>query len=189
MQHARKLWEERTNSAIVNYVVVSNLPKNAAVEWHVWAHKHNHQFECKRSKRPSLCLLIFCVVLDEETGKCVGDWSILIYRRWNYENNIAAVVCHVDNSGENLEEPFSTEFFEEAVKYTMSKLQQGHENDTTSIYDLKIFYPLNKNINIEEFLAILEGLKESFCLVFTVVPVIGLKSENTYLSISGVRFQ
>lgn len=45
--HARKLWEERTNSAIVNYVVVSNLPKNAAVEWHVWAHKHNNQFECK----------------------------------------------------------------------------------------------------------------------------------------------
>lgn len=128
-------------------------------------------------------------IIDEETGKCMGDWSILIYRRWNYENNIAAVVCHVDNTGDDLAAPFSTDVFEEAVKYAMHKLQQGHENDSTSIYDLKIFYPLNKNICIEEFLAILETLKESFCLVFTVVPVIGLKCENTYLSISGVRNQ
>lgn len=128
------------------------------------------------------------MVADEETGKCVGEWSILIYRRWNYENNMAAVVCHVDNTGD-FPRSFTTEVFEDVVKYTMHKLQQGHENDTTSIYDLKIFYPLNKDICIEGFLAILEGLKESFCLVFTVVPVIGLKSEQTYLSISGVRNQ
>lgn len=126
---------------------------------------------------------------DEETGKCITEWSISIYRRWNYENNIAAVVCHVDNTGENSTSIFSTEVFEEAVKYALHKLQQGHENDSTSIYNLKIFYPLNKNICIEGFLAILETLKESFCLVFTVVPVIGLKNDNTYLSISGVRNQ
>lgn len=47
VKHARQLWEEKTNNAIVNYVVVSNLPKNAVVEWQVWAHKHNGQFECK----------------------------------------------------------------------------------------------------------------------------------------------
>lgn len=46
VQHARKLWEERTNNAIVDYVVVSQLPKSALVEWQVWAHRHNNQFEC-----------------------------------------------------------------------------------------------------------------------------------------------
>lgn len=129
--------------------------------------------------------------LDEETGKCLDEWSISIYRRWNYENNIAAVVCHVGTTtDDHAAHAFSAQVFEETVRYTLQKLQQGHENDSTSIYNLKIFYPLNKNIRIEdEFLAMLEGLKESFCLVFTVVPVIGLKSENTYLSISGVRNQ
>lgn len=127
--------------------------------------------------------------LDEETGKCLDDWSILIYRRWNYENNIAAVVCHVCNTGDDHAFALSAQVFEETVKYTVHKLQQGHENDSTSIYHLKIFYPLNKNLCIEEFLAVLEGLKEAFCLVYTVVPVIGLKSQNTYLSISGVRNQ
>lgn len=44
---ARKLWESQTNNAIVEYIVVSGLPRNALVEWHVWAHRHNNQFECK----------------------------------------------------------------------------------------------------------------------------------------------
>lgn len=43
----RKIWEEKTNNAIVDYLVVSGLPREALVEWHVWAHKHNNQFECK----------------------------------------------------------------------------------------------------------------------------------------------
>lgn len=134
-------------------------------------------------------VLNFIFYLDEETGKCVGDWSILIYRRWNYENNIAAVVCHVDNTGDEHSLLLTVEIFEETVKYALQKLQQGHENDSTSIYNLKIFYPLNKNVCVEEFLSVLDDLKESFCLVFTIVPVIGLKSENTYLSISGMRNQ
>lgn len=125
---------------------------------------------------------------DEETGKCLDQWSVLIYRRWNYENNIAAVVCHVDNTGGDTTS-LSADVFRESVSYTLQKLDQGHENDSTSIYDLKIFYPLNKNVCIEEFLAILENLKELFCLVFTIVPVIGLKSEQTYLSMSGIRNQ
>lgn len=44
---ARKLWESQTNNAIVEYIVVSGLPRNALVEWHVWAHRHNNQFECE----------------------------------------------------------------------------------------------------------------------------------------------
>lgn len=44
---ARKEWEIRTNNAIVDYVVVSALPRGASVEWCVWAHKDNSRFECK----------------------------------------------------------------------------------------------------------------------------------------------
>lgn len=44
---ARKEWEKRTNNAIVDYIVVPNLPRNAQVEWYVWAHRHNNRFECK----------------------------------------------------------------------------------------------------------------------------------------------
>jgi len=44
---ARTEWEKRTNNAIIDYVVVSRLPRNAIVEWHLWAHRHNARFECK----------------------------------------------------------------------------------------------------------------------------------------------
>ncbi|XP_031835825.1 uncharacterized protein LOC116428379 isoform X2 [Nomia melanderi] len=52
---ARKEWEKRTNNAIVDYIVVPNLPRGAQVEWCVWAHRDNNRFEY------------------EETGKCVGS--------------------------------------------------------------------------------------------------------------------
>lgn len=32
---------------------------------------------------------------DEETGCSVGDYTVLSRRRWNYENNCAAIVCYV----------------------------------------------------------------------------------------------
>lgn len=40
-------WEKRTNNAIVDYVVVPQLPRGALLEWHIWAHRHNNMFECK----------------------------------------------------------------------------------------------------------------------------------------------
>lgn len=32
---------------------------------------------------------------DEETGKCVGNFKVAIRRRWNYENNVSAIVCYL----------------------------------------------------------------------------------------------
>lgn len=32
---------------------------------------------------------------DEETGKCVGNFKVAIRRRWNYENNVSAIVCYM----------------------------------------------------------------------------------------------
>ncbi|CAH0560796.1 unnamed protein product [Brassicogethes aeneus] len=121
VEPARKIWESKTNNAIVNYVVVTGLPKNAFVEWWVWAHKHNNQFEY------------------EERGKRIENFSISIYRRWNYENNIAALVCLVENQDDT--EEVSKTVFVETLSYVIEKLQQGHENDEKSVYDLKVFYP------------------------------------------------
>ncbi|EFA02050.1 uncharacterized protein LOC663632 [Tribolium castaneum] len=166
VEHARKLWEEKTNNAIVDYVVVSQLPKSALVEWHVWAHRHNNQFEY------------------EETGKCFQGYSISIYRRWNYENDIAAVVCYVHNTEET---ELSEDIFIETVDYVIQKLNQGHENDATSVYNLNIFYPRMKirTLNVDY----LQKLAENIALVYTLVPVTYVKSEHTYLSICGVRNQ
>lgn len=44
---ARRQWEKRTTNAIVNYVVVPALPRQAMVEWQVWMHAHNDKFDCK----------------------------------------------------------------------------------------------------------------------------------------------
>jgi hypothetical protein len=46
--------------------------------------------------------LCVCVSLcaDEETGRCVSGFRVSIRRRWNYENNVSAVVCYV-STGEN----------------------------------------------------------------------------------------
>lgn len=37
----------------------------------------------------------FTYALDEETGCSVGDYTVSSRRRWNYENNCAAIVCYV----------------------------------------------------------------------------------------------
>ncbi|XP_055380431.1 uncharacterized protein LOC129611354 [Condylostylus longicornis] len=74
---ARRQWERRTANAIMDYIVVPALPREALVEWQVWAHAHNDRFEY------------------EETGCSIGEYTISIRRRWNYENNCAAIVCYV----------------------------------------------------------------------------------------------
>ncbi|KAL3265773.1 hypothetical protein HHI36_009971 [Cryptolaemus montrouzieri] len=159
IQQVRRLWEENTNNAIVDYVVVSNLPKCALVEWHVWAHRFNHLFEY------------------EETGRCIDDknWSISIFRRWNYENNISAIVCHLEKTNGNEDGIFDEDIFSETVDYTLLKLKQGYESDQSSVSNLKIFYPVTKHLNIHEYFNYLDNLRKYTCLTYTMVPVIFCK--------------
>lgn len=44
---ARRQWERRTTNAIMDYIVLPALPRDALVEWQVWAHTHNDRFDCK----------------------------------------------------------------------------------------------------------------------------------------------
>lgn len=99
ISEARRQWERRTTNAIMDYIVVPGLPKQALVEWQVWAHSDNDRFECNSMDiiNVSRFLLIFCycLFLDEETGCSISDYTISLRRRWNYENNCAATVCYV----------------------------------------------------------------------------------------------
>lgn len=44
---ARREWESQSANAIMDYIVVSRLPRNALIELQVWAHDYNDKFECK----------------------------------------------------------------------------------------------------------------------------------------------
>lgn len=169
IEPARKHWEAKTNNAIVEYVVVTGLPRGALIEWHVWAHKHNNQFEY------------------EERGKCIENYSISLYRRVNYENNVAAIVCQVGTT-EDID-IFDNQMFFEALSYSIEKLKQGHENDTTSVFSLKIFCSVLKFTDVTPLLDIVERFREGTCLVYSFIPVVKLKSEHTFLSICGIRNQ
>lgn len=126
--------------------------------------------------------------LDEETGKCVDSYSISIYRRWNYENNIAAIVCHVEN-GHETATILPRDIFVDCVNYAVQKLKQGHETDSTSVYNINIFYPLNKVLMEEDLVDYVRELSGTINLVYTFVPVTLIQNEHTYLSICGVRNQ
>ncbi|CAH1124619.1 unnamed protein product [Ceutorhynchus assimilis] len=166
IEPARKHWEAKTNNALVEYVVVTGLPRGALIEWHVWAHKHNNQFEY------------------EERGKCIDDYSILLYRRVNYENNVAATVCRIESQANGCD----SQIFFEALNYSVQKLKQGHENDSKCIFNLKIYFSILKFNNVDSLVEVVENYAEEN-LVYTFVPVVKLKSSNTLLSICGIRNQ
>lgn len=144
---------------------------------------------CRESHdgRSYFIMLTFTKFLVEETGKCIDDWSICIFRRWNYENNIAAIVCHIDNLDGSI---MNEAIFQETIDYVLYKLHQGHESDAMTLCALKIFYPINKMIPLEEIVRIMNDYQSTTnSLVYTIVPVLSLQSSHTYLSICGVRHQ
>lgn len=138
---ARRQWERRTANAIIDYIVVPALPRGALVEWQVWAHTHNDKFDY------------------EETGCSIGDYTISIRRRWNYENNCAAVVCYISTGlatsttkltelsddcmhhHNQLSQKISREQIHDAIAYVLRKLLQDYplgnspSNDSSSSSD------------------------------------------------------
>lgn len=97
---ARHQWEEHTNNAIVDFFVVPKLPRDSPIEWHVWAHRHNSRFECELVENFVARFKFFIQIMikkftDEETGCSVGEYKVALTRRWNYENNVSAVVCFI----------------------------------------------------------------------------------------------
>ncbi|XP_058799518.1 uncharacterized protein LOC131669005 [Phymastichus coffea] len=178
---ARKEWEKRTNNAIVDYVVVSNLPRGAQVEWCVWAHRDNNRFEY------------------EETGKCVGNFKVAIRRRWNYENNVSAIVCYLSTSSSNSTGNLTSETSSissveltlaelvEAFEYFVCKLTKGSQVENPPC-NLRIFYRVGSlpDLNlIQQALQQMVGRN----LVTTIIPTRHLHNFSTFLSVCGIRHE
>ncbi|XP_043492423.1 diphthine--ammonia ligase isoform X1 [Polistes fuscatus] len=177
---ARKEWEKRTNNAIVDYIVVPHLPRDAQVEWCVWAHRDNNRFEY------------------EETGKCVGNFKVAIRRRWNYENNVSAIVCYLStgssNSIGNLAAETnltSTELtaaeLTEAFEYLLCKLTKGTQTINPTC-NLRIFYKVGSSPG-PNFVHNVLSQFSTRNLVTTIIPATHLHNFSTFLSICGIRHE
>ncbi|RZF36193.1 hypothetical protein LSTR_LSTR012817, partial [Laodelphax striatellus] len=183
---ARDEWEKRTKNAIVDYVVVTRLPRDALVEWHVWAHRGNAQFEY------------------EETGFVVGCNRVSLCRRWNYDNTISAVVCSVsagrsvssltvnESDGASLVEtvqPMSEEQLVQVFSYSLSRLNRNAADAASLVCVLRIFFRADRSptaTSISAALGQVEG-EGGFRVVPTLVPVVELGHPNTFISICAVR--
>lgn len=100
---------------------------------------------------------------------------------------MAAIVCRLDSPIP--EDATSEEAFSETLAYCVEKLQQGLDNTTAPVFNLKIFFSVLKFPDVSPLVAIVERFVTCGRLVYTFVPVIKLKREHTCLSICGVRNQ
>lgn len=108
-----------------------------------------------------------------------------MYRRWNHENNITAILCRVDHP--ETETVFQSHIFKEAMDYSIQKLKQGREDDQTSIINLKVFYSVSKKIESTNLQEYFENYTKDFELSYTLVPVMSLRNKRSFLSICGIR--
>lgn len=94
--------------------------------------------------------IVLSVFADEETGCSIGDYSVSIRRRWNYENNCAAIVCYVSTgsatSSTQLMDPsddivyrhrhlahsLTAKNFTEILTYTVNKLLKAQVSSKPS---------------------------------------------------------
>lgn len=100
IQIARRIWESQSTNAIIDYVVVKHLPRNALVELQVWTHLGNDKFECVFEffiffMSFNHLLTCICIITDEETGCSIDHLTVLLKRRWNYESECSAGICTV----------------------------------------------------------------------------------------------
>lgn len=187
---ARRQWERRTAGAIVDYVVVPALPRDATVEWHVWAHTNNNSFDY------------------EETGCNVNEYKVAIRRRWNYENTVAAIVCYVATGSSPstsqlsfssdeaqaqhraLASHMSKEELIEVLEYALKKLLNDcTEREPEPAVSLRIFYQVSISPPVSKLIEGLRLVRAKLCpkLAFTVVPVVMLQNAFTFISICATR--
>ncbi|CAD7087670.1 unnamed protein product [Hermetia illucens] len=215
---ARRQWERCTTNAIIDYIVVPALPREALVEWQVWAHSHNDRFDY------------------EETGCSVSEYTISIRRRWNYENNCAAIVCYVSTGlassttqlsqlsddtlhhHKQLAQNITAENINEVLSYVLGKLLKDYprksydrQQSVDSTYSdnankspsttlpqlpaihLKLFYQVSCTPSVQLLLNTLQDFKMKTSpvanIVYTVLPACSLHNFSTFLSICGIRHE
>ncbi|KAF6204719.1 hypothetical protein GE061_018880 [Apolygus lucorum] len=204
IREARKEWERRTNNAIVEYVIVPELPKGALVEWQMWAHRANMRFEY------------------EETGCVVGDNRVSLKRRWNYDNTVSAIVCYVSTVS-SVSNPVISELtttgsceslsesqLAEVMTYALSRLFKGvpppsvqggsgvdgegdggDEEATLSpppVASLLLFYRVGRSPSAQMIRDVINKLEE-FNVATTIIPVCQLNHPNTFISLCATRHE
>lgn len=203
ISEARRQWEKCTTNAIVDYIVCPALPRQALVEWQVWAHSHNDNFDY------------------EETGCSVGEFTVFSRRRWNYECNCAAIVCYVTtglasstqmltnltddtiNRHYRIAQRLSAENIDDILTYTVNKLIKGQQIKTDADADavpvmipsihLKIFYQVHAISSVQFLMQSIQEFREKSTKIvnfaFTLIPACSLQNFSTFLSISGVKHE
>ncbi|XP_047099679.1 diphthine--ammonia ligase [Schistocerca piceifrons] len=194
---ARLEWERHTTNAIADYVVVPRLPRGALVEWSVWLHRHNNRFEY------------------EETGCLIGPFQVSICRRWNYENKVSAIVSRISIvlesvnlyagasylSGSRESEdcpdslppsprPMTRDELDEAMSYTLSRLLRDSPA-AAPVCHLRLAYCSSSEHAPQppELRAAAARAAEAngTTVVASLLPVRGLMTKWTFLSVCGVR--
>lgn len=182
---AKKLWEAQSNNSIIEYIAVHKLPRNASIEWQVWAHDFNDKFQY------------------EETGRTMDNFSVSLTKRWNVEVNCSALIAHISilkspgtvPSTARINQP-SKDILRDVFSYVAMKMKYEDDDDNENIrkhvsINLQIFY--NQAIftgltDLFEILSQTSKADEDLEIVYTVVPVKGFESLSTLFSVIGNRF-
>lgn len=89
--------------------------------------------------------------LDEETGCAVGDFTVLSRRRWDYENNCAAIICYA-STGLATSSTQLTELSEDIIerhKHLVQHLTIDNLNEILNYVISKLLKTKNKT-NVQE---------------------------------------
>ncbi|XP_076385210.1 uncharacterized protein LOC100877901 isoform X4 [Megachile rotundata] len=138
------------------------------------------------------------IVQDEETGKCVGNFKVAIRRRWNYENNVSAIVCYMSTGSSNSTGNLATETslpsaeltvseLTEAFEYVLCKLTKGSQTINPTC-NLRIFYKVGSSPG-PKFVQDVLSKFSTRNLVTTIIPATHLHNFSTFLSICGIRHE
>lgn len=82
--------------------------------------------------------------------------------------------------------PISEEDLEKIIRYAIGKLLQGDQTPTDSVLSLRIFYRIDKSLELAQILEVVSQIKE-FKISSSVIPVCHLHHPNTFLSIIVIK--
>jgi len=182
---ARKAWESQSANAIMDYVIVKSLPRHAYIELQVWAHNFNDKFEY------------------EETGCSVGEFTVSIKKRWNFESDCVAAICSVSLlvgdgiAANNMTKDQLKQVFDYVIRKMCSDILVPSSNDdnklcyskTVSMH-VRIFYHiLNAPHFVSEVVDEFHHERNDIQLAFTIVPACGLENIRDFISICAIRHE
>ncbi|XP_063697230.1 uncharacterized protein LOC134828168 [Culicoides brevitarsis] len=174
IQIARRVWEAQSTNAIIDYVVVKRLPRNALVELQVWLHLGNDKFEY------------------EETGCSIDNFTVSLKRRWNYESECSSGICTIGNYSTGQTSDMSEEQLLQVFDYFIRKMCPDvlHANNEIHTLYIRIFYHVSHTpLFLRDVLDKLHNERINIKLAITLVPVCGFQSNFDIISMTAIRHE